>query len=130
MHGQRVEGVGLWGAWDEGLWAEYPDGSRKRVWEADQPHQTSSKCASGKLIKRACLMPQTMAGCCITWSWTCLKCDIHRFLFSPWALHLNELTPELLAKLPPTDDRLRPDMRMFEHGYYLEASSAGYMPCL
>ena len=50
---------------------------------------------------------------------------VGRFHFSSWALHLNELTPELLAKLPPTDDRLRPDMRLFEHGYYLEAGSTG-----
>lgn len=48
----------------------------------------------------------------------------HRFLFPTWALHLNELAPELLAKLPPTDDRLRTDMRLFEHGYYIEASTA------
>ena len=50
----------------------------------------------------------------------------HRFVFPPWALHINELTPELLAKLPPTDDRLRTDMRLFEHGYYAEASGAGH----
>ncbi|CAL8466530.1 g6066 [Coccomyxa elongata] len=42
--------------------------------------------------------------------------------FSLWALHLNELTPELKEKLPPTDDRLRADMRLFEHGYYHEAN--------
>ena len=29
------------------------------------------------------------------------------------------------AKLPPTDDRLRPDMRLFEHGYFQEVSSCG-----
>jgi hypothetical protein len=34
--------------------------------------------------------------------------------------HLNDLSPELRAKLPPTDDRLRPDMRLFEHGLYDE----------
>ena len=47
-----------------------------------------------------------------------------RFLFPEWALHLNELTPELMTKLPPTDDRLRPDMRLMEHGYYLAVSHA------
>ena len=46
-----------------------------------------------------------------------------RFPLSKWALELNELTPELRAKLPPTDDRLRPDMRLFEHGYFLEVSA-------
>ena len=44
----------------------------------------------------------------------------YRHPFSLWALHLNELTPELKEKLPPTDDRLRADMRLFEHGYYHE----------
>jgi len=46
-----------------------------------------------------------------------------RFPLSKWALELNELTPELRVKLPPTDDRMRPDMRLFEHGYFLEVST-------
>jgi hypothetical protein len=50
-----------------------------------------------------------------------------RFPLSKWALELNELTPELKAKLPPTDDRLRPDMRLFEHGYFHEVSSCCIM---
>ena len=44
--GQRVEGVGLWGAWDHELWAEFPDGRRARLWEAGPPHHTSSKCVA------------------------------------------------------------------------------------
>ena len=49
-----------------------------------------------------------------------------RFLFLEWALHLNELTPELIAKLPPTDDRLRPDMRFMKHGYYIAVSASAF----
>ena len=45
--GEVVEGVGLWGAWDEELWAQYPDGRRKRLWEASPLRHTSSKCGSG-----------------------------------------------------------------------------------
>ena len=45
------------------------------------------------------------------------------FPLSKWALELNELTPEMRAKLPPTDDRLRPDMRLFEHGLFHEVQS-------
>ena len=30
------------------------------------------------------------------------------------ALQLNNISDELLAKLPPTDSRLRPDMRAWE----------------
>ena len=30
----------------------------------------------------------------------------------------------MMTKLPSTDDRLRPDMRLMEHGYYLAVSHA------
>lgn len=54
-------------------------------------------------------------------SWPNLRVlSLDRHPLSLWALHLNELTPELKEKLPPTDDRLRADMRLFEHGYYHE----------
>ncbi|KAJ8264655.1 hypothetical protein GJAV_G00152180 [Gymnothorax javanicus] len=36
--------------------------------------------------------------------------------FSRFAMEMNELTPELLPLLPPTDTRLRPDQRMLEEG--------------
>ncbi|KAJ3608189.1 hypothetical protein NHX12_025239, partial [Muraenolepis orangiensis] len=36
--------------------------------------------------------------------------------FSAFAMELNELTPDLLPLLPPTDSRLRPDQRMLEDG--------------
>ncbi|XP_044493941.1 oxysterol-binding protein-related protein 1D-like [Mangifera indica] len=41
-----------------------------------------------------------------------------RYNFSPFAVSLNELTPGLLDKLPPTDSRLRPDQRHLENGEY------------
>ncbi|KAM2334082.1 hypothetical protein ACFXTH_011677 [Malus domestica] len=41
-----------------------------------------------------------------------------RYNFSPFAISLNELTPGLLEKLPPTDSRLRPDQRHLENGEY------------
>lgn len=40
-----------------------------------------------------------------------------RYLLTPHALELNELTPGLREKLPSTDVRLRPDMRLLEDGY-------------
>ena len=52
--------------------------------------------------------------------WTVHVCVPCRHPFPLWSIHLNELTPELRAKLPPTDERLRPDIRMFEHGFYHE----------
>lgn len=41
-----------------------------------------------------------------------------RYNLSPFAISLNEITPGLLEKLPPTDSRLRPDQRHLENGEY------------
>ncbi|GLU06124.1 hypothetical protein SLE2022_231820 [Rubroshorea leprosula] len=41
-----------------------------------------------------------------------------RYNLTPFAISLNELTPGLLEKLPPTDSRLRPDQRYLENGEY------------
>ena len=41
-----------------------------------------------------------------------------RYNLSPFAISLNELTPGLLERLPPTDSRLRPDQRHLENGDY------------
>ncbi|XP_010250934.1 PREDICTED: oxysterol-binding protein-related protein 1D-like isoform X2 [Nelumbo nucifera] len=41
-----------------------------------------------------------------------------RYNLTPFAISLNELTPGLLDKLPPTDSRLRPDQRHLENGDY------------
>jgi hypothetical protein len=44
--------------------------------------------------------------------------------FTPFAITLNELTPEGTRNLPPTDSRFRPDMRALENGDSEEASRA------
>ncbi|CAN1312860.1 Oxysterol-binding protein-related protein 1D [Linum perenne] len=41
-----------------------------------------------------------------------------RYNFTPFAITLNEVTPGLLEKLPPTDSRRRPDQRFLENGEY------------
>ncbi|XP_052205438.1 oxysterol-binding protein-related protein 1D isoform X3 [Diospyros lotus] len=41
-----------------------------------------------------------------------------RYNLTPFAISLNELTPGLMEKLPPTDSRLRPDQRHLENGEY------------
>lgn len=46
-----------------------------------------------------------------------------RYNLTPFAISLNELTPGLLEKLPPTDSRLRPDQRHLENGEYELANS-------
>ncbi|KAG6551424.1 hypothetical protein Mapa_007070 [Marchantia paleacea] len=46
-----------------------------------------------------------------------------RYGFSSFAITLNELTPGLKERLPPTDSRLRPDQRHLENGEYEDANS-------
>ncbi|AQL05611.1 Oxysterol-binding protein-related protein 2A [Zea mays] len=46
-----------------------------------------------------------------------------RYNLSTFAITLNELTPELKEKLPPTDSRLRPDQRHLENGEYEKANA-------
>ncbi|KAF3324696.1 oxysterol-binding protein-related protein 2A [Carex littledalei] len=49
--------------------------------------------------------------------------DPTRYNVSSFAITLNELTPELQEKLPPTDSRLRPDQRYLENGEYDSANA-------
>ncbi|XP_027360753.1 oxysterol-binding protein-related protein 1B-like [Abrus precatorius] len=46
-----------------------------------------------------------------------------RYNLTQFAITLNELTPGLQEKLPPTDSRLRPDQRCLENGEYEMANS-------
>ncbi|XWS15086.1 hypothetical protein CRYUN_Cryun35bG0064000 [Craigia yunnanensis] len=46
-----------------------------------------------------------------------------RYNFTRFAITLNELTPGLKEKLPPTDSRLRPDQKFLENGEYEMANS-------
>ncbi|XP_071710667.1 oxysterol-binding protein-related protein 1C-like isoform X2 [Rutidosis leptorrhynchoides] len=46
-----------------------------------------------------------------------------RYNLTRFAITLNELTPELKEKLPPTDSRLRPDQRCLENGEYEMANA-------
>jgi hypothetical protein len=46
-----------------------------------------------------------------------------RYNLTRFAITLNELTPGLREKLPPTDSRLRPDQRCLENGEYEMANA-------
>ncbi|XP_074583203.1 oxysterol-binding protein-related protein 1D-like isoform X2 [Curcuma longa] len=46
-----------------------------------------------------------------------------RYNLTPFAISLNELTPSLMEKLPPSDSRLRPDQKHLENGEYELANS-------
>lgn len=56
--------------------------------------------------------------------WKCNKPPptLTRYSMSSFAITLNELTPGLQEKLPPTDSRLRPDQRHLENGEYEKAN--------
>ncbi|VVB07743.1 unnamed protein product [Arabis nemorensis] len=44
--------------------------------------------------------------------------NVTRYNLTSFSITLNELTPGLEEKLPPTDSRLRPDQRHLENGEY------------
>ncbi|CAJ1974770.1 unnamed protein product [Sphenostylis stenocarpa] len=46
-----------------------------------------------------------------------------RYNFTQFAITLNEITPGLKEKLPPTDSRLRPDQRCLENGQHEMANA-------
>ncbi|KAK4712882.1 hypothetical protein R3W88_018789 [Solanum pinnatisectum] len=46
-----------------------------------------------------------------------------KYNLTHFAITLNELSPDLKKKLPPTDSRLRPDQRFLENGEYEMADS-------
>ncbi|MBA0850782.1 hypothetical protein Goshw_006698 [Gossypium schwendimanii] len=49
--------------------------------------------------------------------------NLTRYNLTAFAITLNELTPGLQEKLPPTDSRLRPDQRHLENGEYDRANA-------
>ncbi|KAK4748545.1 hypothetical protein SAY87_015131 [Trapa incisa] len=49
--------------------------------------------------------------------------NLTRYNMTSFAITLNELTPGLQEKLPPTDSRLRPDQRHLENGEYDKANA-------
>ncbi|KAH9331356.1 hypothetical protein KI387_003464, partial [Taxus chinensis] len=59
-----------------------------------------------------------MSEACLLWKRNKSPANNSRYNFTPFAIALNELTPDLKQKLPPTDSRLRPDQRHLENGEY------------
>ncbi len=49
-----------------------------------------------------------------------------QYYFSSFNINLNNLRPDMLSKLPPTDCRLRPDQRAYEYGSLELASNEKY----
>ncbi|CAJ1928387.1 unnamed protein product [Sphenostylis stenocarpa] len=59
---------------------------------------------------------------CLLWKRSMPSPNLTRYNLTPFAITLNELTPGLKEKLPPTDSRLRPDQRHLENGEYDKAN--------
>ncbi|KAK2656392.1 hypothetical protein Ddye_009444 [Dipteronia dyeriana] len=85
----------LFGKWDESMHYVYGDGSGK------------GKGPEAHLLWKRRKPPKIST----------------RYNFSRFAITLNELTPGVKEKLPPTDSRLRPDQRCLENGEYEMANA-------
>ncbi|KAK7295033.1 hypothetical protein RJT34_17936 [Clitoria ternatea] len=64
----------------------------------------------------------TWSNATLLWKRTKLPVNLTRYNLTSFAITLNELTPGLKEKLPPTDSRLRPDQRHLENGEYEKAN--------
>jgi hypothetical protein len=64
-----------------------------------------------------------MSEACLLWKRSKRAKNPTRYNLTSFAITLNELTPGLKEKLPPTDSRLRPDQRHLENGEYELANS-------
>ncbi|XP_061348194.1 oxysterol-binding protein-related protein 2A-like [Gastrolobium bilobum] len=64
----------------------------------------------------------TSSDATLLWKRTKPPSNLTRYNLTSFAITLNELTPGLKEKLPPTDSRLRPDQRHLENGEYEKAN--------
>ncbi|KAG1334686.1 oxysterol-binding protein-related protein 1C [Cocos nucifera] len=89
----------LFGKWDESMHFVHGD--------------CSGKGKGSESLSEACVL------------WKCGKPPKNptRYNLTRFAITLNELTPGLKEKLPPTDSRLRPDQRCLENGEYEMANA-------
>lgn len=67
--------------------------------------------------------PKDLSDSSLLWTRNNPPANLTRYNLSSFALTLNELTPGLKEKLPPTDSRLRPDQRHLENGEYDKANA-------
>ncbi|XP_010916541.1 oxysterol-binding protein-related protein 1C isoform X1 [Elaeis guineensis] len=89
----------LFGKWDESMHFVHGD--------------CSGKGKGSEPLSEACIL------------WKCGKPPKNptRYNLTRFAITVNELTPGLKEKLPPTDSRLRPDQRCLENGEYEMANA-------
>ncbi|GKU95519.1 hypothetical protein SLEP1_g8871 [Rubroshorea leprosula] len=89
----------LYGKWDDSMYYIISDGNGKK--------QDCNPSSNATLLWKRDKPPPNLT----------------RYNLTSFAITLNELTPGLKEKLPPTDSRLRPDQRYLENGEY-ERSNA------
>ncbi|XP_048230389.1 oxysterol-binding protein-related protein 2A isoform X2 [Ricinus communis] len=89
----------LFGKWDDSMYYTKGDGSSKTKDCSSSPNAT------------------------LLWKSTKPPPNLTRYNLTSFAITLNELTPGLQEKLPPTDSRLRPDQRHLENGEYEKANA-------
>ncbi|XP_035550003.1 oxysterol-binding protein-related protein 2A-like isoform X3 [Juglans regia] len=103
VHGFVEDAMGkkvamLFGKWNDSMYYVNNDGSGK-------PKDFTPSSDASLLWKRSKPPP-----------------NLTRYNLTSFAITLNELTPGLQEKLPPTDSRLRPDQRHLENGEYEKAN--------
>ncbi|KAL5729377.1 Oxysterol-binding protein-related protein 2A [Ranunculus cassubicifolius] len=89
----------LFGKWDDSMYYVIGDGGVRQRYSSSTPN--------AELLWKRNKPPVNL-----TW-----------YNLTSFAITLNELTPGLQEKLPPTDSRLRPDQRHLENGEYEKANA-------
>ncbi|CAL8466614.1 g6150 [Coccomyxa elongata] len=101
--GVRLQRPVIRGYWDAELVAELADGSQKTLFRINPPPAEPDRVRPVTHLKAAFVQR---------------RCNLPLF-----SVRLNEMTPGLEAKLPPTDVRRRWDLRALERGDYAQAAA-------
>ncbi|KAL5698745.1 hypothetical protein ACHQM5_029740 [Ranunculus cassubicifolius] len=89
----------LFGKWDDRMYYVIGDGGVRQRYSSSTPNTE------------------------LLWKRNKPSVNLTRYNLTSFAISLNELTPGLQEKLPPTDSRLRPDQRHLENGEYEKANA-------
>ncbi|CAF2043439.1 unnamed protein product [Brassica napus] len=85
-------------------------------WEESMHYVMGDCSGKGKLS-------EDMSGAQLLWKWSKPPGNATKYNLTRFAVTLNELTPGMKEKLPPTDSRLRPDQRYLENSEFEMANT-------
>uniref|UniRef100_A0A1J3K595 Oxysterol-binding protein-related protein 1C n=1 Tax=Noccaea caerulescens TaxID=107243 RepID=A0A1J3K595_NOCCA len=85
-------------------------------WDESMHYVTGDCSGKGKLS-------EAMSGAQLLWKRSKPPGNETKYNLTRFAITLNELTPGLKERLPPTDSRLRPDQRFLENGEFEMANT-------